>query len=47
MEHAFTAKVIDSHRLTIPEPVWHTLGIKEGEYVRITLERIEMNKEVS
>ena len=41
MEHIFTAKVIDSHRITIPEPIWDILGIAEGDTVRITLERIE------
>jgi len=41
MEHIFTAKVIDSHRLTIPEPIWDMLGISEGDLVRITLEQVE------
>jgi len=41
MEHIFTAKVIDSHRITIPDPIWGLLGIAEGDAVRITLERIE------
>jgi bifunctional DNA-binding transcriptional regulator/antitoxin component of YhaV-PrlF toxin-antitoxin module len=41
MEHVFTAKVIDSHRLTIPDPIWNLLGISEGDHVRITLERVE------
>jgi bifunctional DNA-binding transcriptional regulator/antitoxin component of YhaV-PrlF toxin-antitoxin module len=41
MEHVFVAKVIDSHRLTIPDPIWNLLRISEGDYVKITLERAE------
>lgn len=41
MEHIFTAKIIDSHRITIPYPVWRLLGVAEGDSVRITLEKID------
>jgi len=41
MEHIFTAKIIDSHRITIPEPIWGMLGITEGDHVKITLEQVE------
>lgn len=38
MEHVFTAKIIDSHRITIPDAIWGMLGVAEGDPVRITLE---------
>lgn len=37
----FKAKVIEGGRLTIPEPERETLGIREGDIVQVSLEKIE------
>lgn len=40
MDHIFTAKIIDSHRITIPEAIWDLLGVAEGDAVKVTLEKV-------
>ena len=37
----FTVKAGDNGRLTIPEGTRYALNIKEGEYVRVTIQKIE------
>lgn len=39
--HAATVKVIKDGRITIPLEVREIEGIKEGDYLKITIEKIE------
>lgn len=42
--HSATVKVIKDGRVTIPQEIREVEGIKEGDFVRITIERIEKVK---
>jgi AbrB family looped-hinge helix DNA binding protein len=42
--HSATLKVIQGGRITIPTEVRELEGIKEGDYVKVTIEKIERNK---
>jgi AbrB family looped-hinge helix DNA binding protein len=39
--HSATLKVIQGGRITIPQEVREIEDIKEGDYVKITIEKIE------
>jgi len=45
--HSATVKVIKGGRITIPQEVREVEGIKEGDFVKITIEKIEKTKEQS
>lgn len=42
--HSATLKVIQGGRITIPQEVRELENIKEGDYVKITIEKIEKTK---
>jgi AbrB family looped-hinge helix DNA binding protein len=42
--HAATVKVIKDGRITIPQEIRELEGIKEGDFLKITIERIERQK---
>ena len=45
-EHAvFKAKVVSGYRITIPDVERELLGIKEGDYVWVMLEKIKWKEE--
>lgn len=44
MIHSATVKVIKDGRITIPSDIRELEGIKEGDYLKITIERIEKKK---
>ncbi len=39
--HSATVKVIKDGRVTIPQEIRDVEGIREGDYIRITIEKIE------
>lgn len=39
--HSATVKVIKGGRITLPREIREVEGINEGDYVKITVERIE------
>jgi len=41
MEHVFIVKVIDSHRITIPHTICDLLGIHPGDFVKVTLKKLD------
>lgn len=44
--HTATLKVIQGGRITIPTEVRELENIQEGDYVKVTIEKIERNKGV-
>ncbi len=44
MVHSATVKVIKDGRITIPSDIREIEGIKEGNYLKITIEKIERKK---
>lgn len=44
MIHNATVKVIKDGRITIPSDIRELEDIKEGDYVKITIEKIEKSK---
>jgi len=42
--HSTTVKVIKDGRITIPSDIREVENIKEGDYVKITIEKIEKRK---
>lgn len=44
--HSATLKVIQGGRITIPQEVREIENIQEGDYVKITIEKIDRNKGV-
>lgn len=44
MIHSATVKVIKDGRITIPQEIRELEGIKEGNYLKITIEKIEKKK---
>lgn len=44
MIHHATVKVIKDGRITIPSEVRELEDLKEGDYVKITIEKIERSK---
>ena len=43
--HSATLKVIQGGRITIPTEVCELEHIQEGDYVKVTIEKIEREKE--
>lgn len=43
-EHIATVRMIKDGRVTIPSDIRELEGIEEGDYVKITIEKIETNK---
>lgn len=41
MIHSATVKVIKDGRITIPSDIRELEGLKEGDYLKITIEKIE------
>jgi len=41
----FDAKVISGNRITIPNVVWETLGIEDGDLVHVQLWKVKRGKE--
>lgn len=44
MIHSATVKVIKDGRITIPSDIREIEGIGEGDYLKITIEKIEKHK---
>lgn len=44
MTHSATVKVIKDGRITIPSDIRELEDIKEGDYIKITIEKIERPK---
>jgi AbrB family looped-hinge helix DNA binding protein len=44
--HAATVKVIKDGRVTIPQEIRELESIKEGDFLKITIEKIERSKQV-
>lgn len=44
MIHSATVKVIKDGRITIPSDIRELEGIGEGDYLKITIEKIEKHK---
>jgi AbrB family looped-hinge helix DNA binding protein len=42
--HHATVKVIKDGRITIPSDIRELEGIKEGDFLKITIQKIERNK---
>jgi len=42
--HSATVKVIKDGRVTIPQEIREVEGINEGDFIRITIEKIERAK---
>jgi AbrB family looped-hinge helix DNA binding protein len=45
--HAATVKVIKDGRITVPQEIRELENIKEGDFLRITIEKIERSKQTS
>lgn len=45
--HSATVKVIKDGRITIPSDIRDLEDIKEGDYLKITIEKIERNKKTT
>jgi AbrB family looped-hinge helix DNA binding protein len=43
-QHSATVKVIKDGRITIPQEIRELEDIKEGDYLRVTIEKIERTK---
>ena len=46
-KHFATVKVIQNGRITIPSDIRELEGIEEGNYVRISIEKIEESNDAS
>lgn len=46
-EHTATVKIIKDGRITIPSEIREIEGIKEGDYLKITVEKIEKRRKNS
>jgi len=46
-QHAATVKVIKDGRITIPQEIRELESIKEGDFLRITIEKIDRSKQAS
>lgn len=44
MIHSATVKVMKEGRITIPSDIRELEGIKDGDYLKITIEKIEKKK---
>jgi len=44
--HAATVKVIKDGRITIPQEIRELEGIREGDFLKITIEKIERTRQV-
>lgn len=42
--HSATVKVIKDGRVTIPQEIRELEGIKEGDFLKITIEKIDRSK---
>lgn len=47
MKEQFNAQVVSMRRITIPDATAKVLDIKEGDFVRVCIEKIGSEKEVS
>ncbi len=45
--HSATVKVIKDGRITIPSDIRELEGIEEGDFVKITIEKLEKAKKIS
>lgn len=42
MAETFLAKIIKNNRVTIPKEIMDVMGLSEGDYLRITIEKKEL-----